>query len=120
MKFSRSAIMVMCLPWETLAFIIRTGSPILVKLIDLMNFLIISNDLTHMVKFPTQILDCDSHSPALLDLFLSSDASICSTIAFPPLENSNHVVDSVSIDFPINSKRDAQFHCIAYDYSSAD
>ena len=24
------------------------------------------------------IPDCDSHSPALLDLFLSSDASICS------------------------------------------
>ena len=36
----------------------------------------ISNDLTQMVHFPTQILDCDSHSPALLDLFLSSDASI--------------------------------------------
>ena len=34
----------------------------------------------------------DSHSPALLDLFLSSDASICSTMAFPPLGNSDHVV----------------------------
>ena len=33
----------------------------------------ISNDLTHMVNFPTRIPDCDSHSPALLDLFLSSD-----------------------------------------------
>ena len=30
----------------------------------------ISNDLTQMVNFPTQIPDCDSHSPALLDLFL--------------------------------------------------
>ena len=28
---------------------------------------------------------CDSHSPALLDLFFSSDASICSTTALPPL-----------------------------------
>ena len=27
---------------------------------------------------------------------------------------------SVSIDFPINSKQDALFHCIAYDYSHAD
>ena len=26
-----------------------------------------------------------SHSPALLDLFLSSDASICSAMPFPPL-----------------------------------
>ena len=30
----------------------------------------ISNDVTQMVNFPTQIPDCDSHSPALLDLFL--------------------------------------------------
>ena len=27
---------------------------------------------------------------------------------------------SVSIDFPINSKRDALFHRIAYDYSRGD
>ena len=30
----------------------------------------ISNDFTQMVNFPTRIPDCDSHSPALLDLFL--------------------------------------------------
>ena len=30
----------------------------------------ISNDLTQMVNFPIRIPDCDSHSPALLDLFL--------------------------------------------------
>ena len=41
-------------------------------------------------------------------------------MAFPPLGNSDHVVVSVSIDFPINSKQDALFHCIAYDYSHAD
>ena len=64
----------------------------------------ISNDLTQMVNFPTQIPDCDSHSPALLDLFISSDASICSTMAFPPLRNSDHVAVSVSIDFPTNSQ----------------
>ena len=29
-----------------------------------------------MVNFPTWIIDCDSHSPALLDFFLSSDTSI--------------------------------------------
>ena len=80
----------------------------------------ISNDLTQMVDFPTRIPDCDSHSPALLDLFISSDASICSTIAFPPLGNSDHVVVSVSIDFPTNSQQGAPFHCIAYDYSCAD
>ena len=62
------------------------------------------NDLTQMVNFPTWIPDCDSYSPALLDLFLSSDTSICSTMAFPPLGNSDHVVVSVSNDFPSNSK----------------
>ena len=55
-----------------------------------------------MVNFPTRIPDCDSHSPALLDLFISSSASICFTMAFPPLGNSNHVVVSVSIDFLTN------------------
>ena len=99
--------------------IIRIGLPILVELIDLVNCVTISNDLTQKVNFPTWIPDCDSHSPALLDLFLFSDASICSTMAFPPLGNSDHVV-SVSIDFPSNSKRDTPFHRIAYDYPLAD
>ena len=54
--------------------------------------------------------------PAFLDLFISSDTSICSTLGFPPLGNSDHLV-SVSIDFPSNSQEDALFHRIAYDYS---
>ena len=80
----------------------------------------ISNDLTQMVNFPTRIPDCDSHSPALLDLFISSDASICSTMAFPPMGNSDHVVVSVCIGLPSYSQMDALFHRIAYDYSCAD
>ena len=79
-----------------------------------------SNNHTQMVNFPTRIPDYDSHSPALLDLFISSDTSICSTMAFPPLGNSNHIVVSVSIDFPTNLQRDAPFHHIANDYSRAD
>ena len=39
---------------------------------------------------------------------------------FPLLENSDHFVVSVSIDFPSKLKWDAPFHCIAYDYSCAD
>ena len=85
----------------------------MVELINLMNFVIIFN-------FPTRVTDCDSHRPALLDFFLSSDASICSTMAFPPLGNSDHVVVSVSINFPTSLQRDAPFHRIAYDYSRAD
>ena len=105
------------------------------ELIDLVNtvtIFFISNDLMQMVNFPTQIPDCDSAhnlgsnpallgaNPALLDLFLSSEACICSTMAFPPLENSDHVVVSALIDFPLNSQQGALFHCIAYDYSCAD
>ena len=75
----------------------------------------ISNDLTQIVNFPTWIPHCHSHSPTLSDLIISSDASICSTMAFPPLGNSDHVVD-----FPINSKQDNPFHRMAYGYSRAD
>ena len=55
-----------------------------------------------------------------MDLFISSDTSICSTMAFPPLRNSDHGVVSVSIDFPSYSQQDALFHHTAYDYSFAD
>ena len=94
------------------------------ELIDLVNSVIISsiaNDFTQMVNFPTWMVNFPNfttHSRACLDLFLSSDASICSIMAFSPLGNS--VVVSVSIDFPSNYQWDAPFHCIAYDYSCAN
>ena len=107
---------------ETLTSIIRTGLTILVELVDLVNCdnCSMSTDLAEMVNFPTRTPDCDSHSCPLLDLILSSDASICSTSAFPPLGNSDHVVDSVSTDLLSNSQWDDLFHCIAYVYSRAD
>ena len=55
-----------------------------------------------------------------MDLFLSSDTSICSTKAFSLFGNSDHVIISVSIGFPSNAKWDAPFHFINYDYSHAD
>ena len=79
----------------------------------------ISNDLTQTVNFPTRTPEYDCHSPVLLNLFNSSDTSICSTMAFPALGNSDVVV-SVSIDFPSNSQRDAPFYRIAYNYSHTD
>ena len=60
--------------------------------IDLVNSVKISNDLTQMAKFHSRIPESNSHSPALLDLFIFSDANICSTMAFPPLGNSDYVV----------------------------
>ena len=79
----------------------------------------ILRDHTQIVNFPTQIPVCDSHSPALVDLFISSEARACSTRAFPPLGNSDHVVVSISIGFPISSKQNTLFHGVAYDYSHA-
>ena len=52
--------------------------------------------------------------------FLSSDASICSTMTFSPLGNSDHVVVSLSIDFPSYLQLNALFPRIAYDYYCAD
>ena len=72
-----------------------------------------------MVNFPNRIPDYYFHSPALLDLFIYSDASICSTMAFPPLGNSDHVV-SVSIDFPSYSQLDAPFHHPVYSRANWD
>ena len=43
-------------------------------------------------------------SPALLDLNVFYDPGICSTLAFPPLRNVDHVV-SVSIQVSSNSKK---------------
>ena len=77
-------------------------------------------DLTQIVNFPTRISDCDSHSPDFLGLFLCSDARISSTMDFPPLVNSDHVVVSVSIEFPPTSQRYSPFYHIVYDYSRAD
>ena len=73
--------------------------------------------LTSLLRSLARI--CDSHSPVLLDLFISFGASICSTMAFPPSATSDDVVVSVSIDFPSNSKQVALFHSMAYAYSHA-
>ena len=83
----------MCLSLEALASIIRTGKSVLVEL------------CYNKVKWSySDGYDYDSHSPAFLDLFISSDAIICSTMTFPPLRNSDVVVASASIDFSSNSK----------------
>ena len=70
-----------------------------------------------LLRWLTQMVN--SHSTALLDLFISSDAIICSKMAFPPVGSSEHVV-SISIDFLSNSKCDASFHPIAYGCSRAN
>ena len=93
--------MLMCLPLELLTSIIRTTLTIQVELIYgefCCNFSI-SSDLTQMANLHNWIPHCDSHSPALLDFFLSFGISNCSTMVFPPLGNYDHVTVSVFIEF---------------------
>ena len=103
MRFSRPAHLQICLYSETLTSNIRTGEPIQVKVIYLINFVMIfqmtSNGLIQMLDFPTWISDSESHSPAYLDLFISFNARIYSAVDFPPLGISDQVVVSASIDF---------------------
>ena len=91
-------------------------------MIGLVNSVIVFLSQTTLCRWLPFLLgsQTDSDSPAVWDLFISSDASICSVMAFPPSGNSAYVFVSVSIDFPSNSQRDATFHCISYDYSHAD
>ena len=105
----------MCLSLETLMFIIRTGLPIMTELIDPVNSVIMFLSQTTLLRWLTFLLGSQTVilSPALLDIFISSDASICSTLTFPPLGNSDHLVVSVFIDFPSYSKRYDPFHRIA-------
>ena len=69
----------------------------------------ISDDLTQIVTFPTQIPVCDSHSPALLDLFLL-------TLVFVLQWLSLHWESLIML----LSQFSLTFHQIHYDYSHAD
>ena len=71
------------------------------------------------IFFQLTLLHLTSHSPALLDLFYSHKPSIYSTVALPPMGNSDRVA-SFSSHFLSNSKGDALFHRTAYDYSWED
>ena len=73
-----------------------------------------------MVNFPPRIPDCDSHSPAFLDLFLPSKASTFSRVAFPPSGNSDCFCLSLHWHYPSNSEGDTSFYHTAYDYSPCD
>ena len=90
MWFSPSTYLLIFLSLETLYFVHHkdwlTYSGGMDKSGELCYNFSISNDLNQMANFPNEISDCDSHSPALLDLFLSSEANVCSTMAFPHWE----------------------------------
>ena len=73
-----------------------------------------------MLNFPTSIPACDTHSPALLDLFISYNPSIYYTVPFLSLGNSYHVTVSNIIDFISSWKGDVPSHRKTYENSRAD
>lgn len=76
--------------------------------------------LIQIIKFPTQVLDCDSHSSTFLDAFFYWDPSICFVAAFSLLENSDHFIALVSLEFSSKSKLDAPFCFRAFNFFNAD
>ena len=113
----------MFLSLETLTSIIRTGLPILVELIDLVNSVIIFLSQMTLLRWLTFLRG--SQTVILIVLLFWNYFFLLMLVfvlqwLFLPTGNSDHVVVSVSIDFPSNSQRDAPFHCMAYDYSRAD
>ena len=83
MSFSRSTYLLMLLSLETLISIITTGLTIIMELIDPVNSVIIFLGwLTFLLGSLTVILTV---LPGLLDVFRSSDASICSAMVFPTI-----------------------------------
>ena len=91
--------------------------------IDLLNYVITFLSQMTLLRWLTFLLVSLTVNLTVLlflHVFIYSDASICSILAFSPLGNSDHVFVSIFIDFPINSKQDALFHRIAYYCSHAD
>ena len=75
-----------------------------------------------MVHCSNRITDCNSHSPALLDLLVSSDPSMWCVPQWLSLhwkKSKTSVAVSGSIAFSSNSKGHAPFHHW-YDYSCVD
>ena len=93
----------MVLTFETLTSIIRTSLPILVELIDLVNSAIIFLPQMTLLKWLTFL------GGSQTVILILNNASNCSTMASPPLGNSDRVIVSVSIDSPSNSQWDACF-----------
>ena len=113
----------MCLSLETLTSIIRTGSNILVELIDLVNSVIIFLPQTTLLRCLTFLLGSLTVTLTVLlfwiYLFLLMPVYVLQWVSLH-WEILIMLLSQLQFYFPINSKRDPLFHCIAYDYSCAD
>ena len=117
----------MFLPLETLTSLIRSGLPILVELLDLVNSVIIffiSNELTQMTNFPTRIPDCDSQSCSFgfISFFcISSYIFLRQYLLYNGFPSIGKLWSCYCLSFHwLSIKFNALFHRIAYDYSCTD
>ena len=122
MRFSQSTHLLMFLSLETLTSIIRTGLPILVELIDLVNSVIIFLSQMTLPKWLTFLLG--SQTVILIVLLFWIDFFLL-TLVFVLRWLSLHweIVIMLLSQFPLTFHQIHNwmpFHRIAYDYSHAD
>ena len=101
--------------------IIRTGLPIPVKLINIVNSVIIFLSHTTVLGWLAFLLRSQTVIPTVLLFWISFFLLM---LVFVPqwlsLQWEILIMLFVSIAFPSNSQQDGPFHRIAYDYSQAD
>ena len=80
----------------------------------------ISNDLTQVVNFPNQIPDCDSHSPALMDLLFLLTLVFALQWLSLYLEILIMLLSQLPLALHLVHNGIPPFYHIAYDYFQAD
>ena len=80
----------------------------------------ISQSLHQTVDFVTRIPDRDDHSPSLLDLFLTSNPTICQTSSSSALGKSDHVVVNILVNLNTKAAQESPFHRTLYSYDRGD
>ena len=121
MRFSRSTHLLKCLSLGILASIIRTGWPILLELIDLVNSVLIFQSETTLLIWLTCLLGPLTVTLTVLLFWIYSLLMLVFVLQLLSLHWQILIMLlSVSIDSLSNSKWDVQFRRIAYDYSCAD
>ena len=113
----------MCLFLETWTSIIRTGLPILVELINLVNSIIIFLSQMTLLRWLTFLLRSQIVIPTVL-LFLDFLFLLTLVFVLPWLSLHWEFLIMLLPQFPLtfhqNLQQDTPFHPIAYDYSRAD
>ena len=81
----------------------------------------LSHDLKQLIDYPTRIPDAENQFSSLLDLFLTSCPDECKpSPPHPPFGTSDHVVISVTVNFPPKQSTEVPFHRTVYRYRKAD